>query len=277
MRDNVLPVTEMAEALKSRELLVNRPEMRKSRPELADAHCHIESLSREVLKESIDYGVKVIVANGVDLASNLKTLSMSDGINVFAAVGVHPEYSGTISDDELEKNMRLARDNRSLIVAIGEIGIDKKFATNERVLERQKLVFGRLVELAIELGLPVSVHTRDALADALEILELKGAKRVQLHFFEGDVEQAKHAADMGYMISIPPMESSRRKRVIKAVPMQNLLAETDAPVNNAVPKDVEKSIAMIAAAKGIGFDEAAAALMQNTRRFFNIRMSNLMR
>lgn len=277
MRDNALRVTGMVEALRSRELLVNRLEVRRSRPELADAHCHIESLSSETLRESIDYGVKVIVANGVDLASNIKTLAVSDGINVFAAVGVHPEYAGAISDAELEKNMQLARDNRGSIVAIGEIGIDKKFATDGRMLERQKLVFERLVDLAIELGLPVCIHTRNALVEALDILEQKGAKMVQLHFFEGDAEQARRAAGLGYMVSIPPMESSKRKRAIKAVPMQNLLAETDSPVNNAVPKDVEKSIAIIANVKGIGFDEAATALMQNTRRFFNIRMSNLMR
>jgi TatD DNase family protein len=274
--DKRITVQFMAIALAVKEVLKESIQARKSMPEMADAHCHIESFPMETVRSSIERGVSIIIANGVDTASNIKTLAMSDGKNIFAALGVHPEYAG-MPDDELEKNIALARSNRKSIIAIGEIGIDKKYAGTDAALERQKYVFSRFVELAVELGLPVCVHSRNALDEIFMILEEKGAKRVQLHFFEGDEKMAIEAESRGYAISVPPMESSRRMRAIKAVSMASLLAETDSPVNGSVPRDVEKSIRIIAAAKGVPFEDAAVTLVQNTRRFFNIGVASLMR
>ena len=266
----------MPKALAAKELLKENVPVRKSVPEMADAHCHIESFSMDVVRASVEQGVSVIIANGVDTASNIKTLAMCDGKNVFAALGVHPEYAG-MPDEEIERNIRLIKDNRKSVVAVGEIGIDVTYAKTAEALERQKLIFSRFVELAVELGLPVCVHSRGAMEEVFGILKEHGATKVQLHFFEGDESQALEAERRGYMISVPPMESGKRKRAIKAVSMRSLLAETDSPVNGAVPRDVEKSIRIIASAKGVPFEEAASVLTQNTRRFFNIGVASLMR
>ncbi len=269
----------MPMAVATKDMLAERENVgiRKSMPRMADAHCHIESMATADILSSIERGVDIIIANGVDTASNLKTLAMCDGKNTFAALGVHPEHAISMDDKELEKNIKLVMDNRTRVVAIGEVGIDMRFAASPEALARQEAVFSRFVDLAMELNVPVCIHSRNALDRVFRILDGKHARLVQLHFFEGDEDQAKVAEGRGYMISVPPMDSGKRKRAIRAVSMANLLAETDSPVNGATPRDVEKSIRIIAAAKGVPFEEAAEVLTQNTRRFFNIGVGRLMR
>jgi TatD DNase family protein len=117
--------------------------------------------------------------------------------------------------------------------------------------------------------LPASIHSRNALKQVLYTLKEKKVEKVHLHYFEGDVEEAKEAERLGYMISIPPLESGKRKRVIKAISLDNLMAESDSPVVGASPRDVQTSVKLVAETKGIEFETAAEALTMNTKKFFN--------
>ena len=104
---------------------------------------------------------------------------------------IDPEFVEKMSDEEIEFNIGVIRANRGRIVGIGEVGLDYKMARGVGDPERQKLVFGRMLDLAMELGLPVSVHARNSLDDVLRILEEKGVRKAHLHFFEGDETHAK--------------------------------------------------------------------------------------
>ncbi|MGC8651740.1 MAG: TatD family hydrolase [Candidatus Micrarchaeia archaeon] len=238
-------------------------------PSMADAHCHLDLLDADGISNAIKGGVQLMVTDGVDTKSNLASLKLADRINIFAALGVDPEHAA-ISDEELEFNITLVRSNKAAIVAIGEIGLDRKLATSEAGMKRQRQVFGKFLDLAVSLNMPVSVHARNAIDEVLQLLADKGVQKAHLHFFEGDVEQAKRAERLGYMISIPPFRSSRRDRVIKDIAIDNILAESDAPAAGTTPLDVKKSIGIVAAAKGISFEKAAEVLFYNTRRFFGI-------
>ncbi|MGC8585923.1 MAG: TatD family hydrolase [Candidatus Micrarchaeia archaeon] len=252
-----------------REQSIEKTEETLSITEMADAHCHLDLLGNDEILKAIKYGVQIMISDGVDTRSNVEVLKLSDQRHIFAAIGIDPEHS-LIGEDELEFNINLAKSNYGKLVAIGEIGLDAKFMTTQEAKDKQRHVFERFLELAIALNLPVSVHARGAIGEVLDLLEEKGVKKAHLHFFEGSIEQAKRAERNGYMISIPPLKSSRRDRIIKNVAIDYIMAESDAPMAGKSPIDVEKSIQMVALAKGISFEKAAETLLINTKRFFNI-------
>ena len=240
---------------------------RKTTTELADAHCHLDLMTGAQIAEAINASVKTLITNGVDMKSDMESLRIADGTNVFAMLGIDPEHAVLVKEDELEIAANLIKGSvRPGVVGIGEIGLDGKVGK----MEWQKTVFGRMLDLANEMKLPVSIHSREALDEVLSTLESNGVERAHIHFFEGSVEQAKRAERLGYMISIPPLESARRRKVIKEVSIHNIMVESDAPAAVKSPKEIAPAVEMIAEEKRITFDQAAQAVVANTKRFFGI-------
>ncbi len=239
--------------------------------EMADAHCHLDLISDpQIIRNAILNGVRTIITNGVDTKSNMRGLDMSDRVNVFPMFGIDPEHANA-SDEELEFNVGLVKSNIGKIIGIGEIGLDYGRVKETVPVERQKAVFERFLDLALELRMPVSIHSRNALDDVLSILDEKRVEMAHIHFFEGSVQQAKEIERKGYMVSIPPMQSSSRSRIIKEIAIDNIMAESDSPAAGASPMDVERSIAIVAEAKRIEFKTAAELLSGNTKRFFRLK------
>jgi TatD DNase family protein len=244
--------------------------------EMADAHCHLDLISdRNLIKNSIAYGVRTIITNGVDTKSNIKCMELADNKHIFTMLGIDPEHAN-VTDEELEFNVKLIKQHANKIVGIGEIGLDYGRVSEKVPVEKQKIVFGRLLDLADELRLPVSIHSRDALKEILHILNEKGTKSAHIHFFEGNVQQAKEIEKKGYMISVPPIQSGKRGKVIKEIAIDNIMAETDAPVVGASPKDIERSIQIVSEIKGLDFKKTADLLTQNTKRFFKIQTKGML-
>jgi TatD DNase family protein len=247
----------------------------KQKTEMADAHCHLDMIKdSELISRSIANGVKTIITNGINFSSSRKAIELSDGRNIFAACGVDPETASRLSEealeDEMAKTIELIKKNRKRIVAIGEIGLDYTKAKDQQMKAKQQTVFEAMLEIAKLLDLPVSVHSRESLAIVMMTLRKKDMMKVHLHFFEGNVAEAKEAERQGYMISIPPIESSKRRLIAKDISINSLMAESDSPAVGESPAWVEKSIRMIAEMKTMQFEKAAEALTLNTKRFFNI-------
>ena len=106
--------------------------------------------------------------------------------------------------------------------------------------------------------------------EVLSITGEHGSRRVHIHFFEGNVQQAKEIERRGYMVSVPPLESAKRMRALREIAIDNIMAESDAPAAGDSPMSVRKSIEMIAAAKDISFEAAAEATTLNTKKFFGL-------
>jgi TatD DNase family protein len=239
--------------------------------EMADAHCHLDIVKdAKDIADSVLFGVRTIITNGVDTKSNMRNLQIADNKNIFAMIGVDPEHAN-IDDKELEFNIDLAKKNANKIVGIGEIGLDYGTVKEHVNVERQKIVFEKFLDLSLQLNLPVSVHSRNALEDVIRILDEKNIRMVHIHFFEGGVQQAKDIERKGYMISVPPIQSSGRSKVIKEIAIDNIMVESDAPVVGASPRDVVKSIDIVAGTKRIDINRATELLTQNTKRFFKIK------
>jgi len=256
----------------------SKEEMRhKQRLEFIDAHCHMDMLSEEELDNAYARGVTALIVNGVDTNSNMAVLDSLTRNGIFAALGVHPEKAIGMDDKELKYNIDLIRANARSITAIGEVGLDYTFTKNDNEKERQKSVFGQFIDLAIELDKPVSVHSREAMDDTLDILERKGIKRAHLHFFEGDSKHAKRVEELGFMLSIPPLYSAKRLKAMEGISIKNIMAETDSPTAGMHFYDIDKSVMLIAKAKGMDFESCAVEISDNTKRFFNIGLHNLIR
>ena len=261
-----------AQLLKEEEKLMQY----KQKTETADAHCHIDLIQdSSIVNDAIAYGVHTIITNGVDTKSNMKGMELADNKHIFAMLGIDPEHAN-VQDDELEFNIKLIRQYSSKIVGIGEIGLDYGIVKNSIPVEKQKHTFGAFLDLAKELRLPVSIHSRNALDDVLHMLNEKTIDSAHIHFFEGNIQQAKEIEKNGYMISVPPVHSSKRSKVIKEIAIDNIMVESDAPVVGKSPKDIDISIRMVADVKKLEFEKAADILNQNTKRFFRIHTKTML-
>jgi TatD DNase family protein len=237
---------------------------------LADAHCHLNLFENPeaAIGDSLKNNVRVMITSGGSAMDNAAAEALSDGINIFCVIGIDPEH--------MEEDARYVdgisgtvRGNKS-IIGIGEIGLDFKneeYAANAKI---QKSLFQRQIDIAKELGIPIVVHARRAIKEAAEIVIGSEIERAMFHFFEGDAETARMLEKKEHVISIPPLESGRRKKVIEAIGIESIVAETDSPAVGKSPSDVRKAIDYIARVKGIAFEEAAERTTENVRGLFYI-------
>jgi len=205
---------------------------------LIDTHCHLDLKQYEqdresVISRAIDAGVIRFIVPGINVESSNKAIQLSaDYYEVFASCGIHPHEADKITDQDTKKIEILARDN-SKVVAIGEIGLDyyREFASKENQIK----LFTECVGIAKHLDYPIIVHSRQADEDVLRILkeEHRGVLRGVIHCFSGNKNFLKEVIDMGFYVSftggITFDKSVESRELLKYVPIDRLLLETDAP------------------------------------------------
>lgn len=204
---------------------------------LVDTHNHLyseeymENLD-SILKEAVETGVGAIICVAEDLESSRATLSLAEKYeNVYAAIGMHP-WTAIHQYDELKEITSLIRDYADHIVAIGEVGLDKKYDSGEKGWMRQVEAFKQMIELALELDKPLNIHSRRAASDVLELLKVYRVKKAHFHWFTDSEDILREVVSMGYYVSFTPSitYSKRMMRMSKMVPVKQLLTETDGPV-----------------------------------------------
>lgn len=203
---------------------------------MIDTHAHLDFPDYQddldqVLDLAQEAGVRRIVNIGTDLESSEKSVALAHSYRqLFAAVGVHPHDAREYSDSVEEKLRQLC--NNAKVVAIGEIGLDYYRIYSPR--DQQRDAFLRQIRLAKSLGLPIVVHIREAYEDALDILAAEKAyeTNVVLHCFSGTQLQARKAVEYGFWLSfggVLTFKSSRLPELVKTLPLEQILLETDAP------------------------------------------------
>jgi TatD DNase family protein len=201
-----------------------------------DTHTHLddprfEADSEQVIERAAAAGVRRMITVGAGLDScrrAVKIAEVREGIR--ASVGVHPHDAAALSDPVLNELRQLAGSDR--VAAVGEIGLD--YYRNLSPRDTQREAFRRQIELAVELGLPVIVHNREARDDCLEILRaFDGRIRGVAHCFSGDADTARAFLDLGFYISFSGSVTFPNARNLAAVaaivPEDRILAETDCP------------------------------------------------
>lgn len=253
---------------------------------LIDCHAHLDDSKfqpdlDEVLQRAQQAGTATIVAVSEDGASAEAVLRLAEAYPsvVRPCVGLHPIPRGTIlARDMLDQVRRVVEANHEQLVGIGECGLDfQQWAvpTDEHKLN-QRWALEQQIRLAREYSLPLNVHSRSAGRPTIEWLQTHGAQSVVLHAFDGSVKVAKKAIAAGYFFSVPPStcRSPGFQNLVKAVPLELLLLESDAPALSPVigernePANITISCAEIARIKGVSVEEVAQATTRNAHKLF---------
>lgn len=251
---------------------------------LVDSHCHLDypGLSEDtdaVLARARDAGVGHMLTIGTKITAFDGVLAVAKKYaNVFCTVGIHPHEAGTEPAMDVQKLMTLA--DHPKVVAFGETGLDFYYEHSPRA--DQERSFRVHIAAAREAGLPVIVHTRDADPEMAAILTdemKKGDFSGVIHCFSSGPELAATALDIGLYISISGIVTFKKaeelRAVVKTVPMDRLLVETDSPYLAPIPHRgkpnepsyVKHTAATVAGLKDISLDELAT---QTTANFFRL-------
>ncbi|CAM4517885.1 TatD DNase family protein [Paenibacillus endophyticus] len=204
---------------------------------LFDTHTHLDSYKfdedrDEVIQRAKDAGVHMLVNIGFNRETIPTTMALAEKHDfIYAAVGWHPVDSIDMRPEDLEWIERLCSHEK--VVAIGEIGLDYHWDTSPK--DVQQRVFREQIRLARKVGKPIVIHNRDAHEDVIRILQEENASEIGgvMHCFSGSWETAKQCLDMNFYISFggPVTFQNARvpKEVLKQVPLDRILIETDAP------------------------------------------------
>ena len=231
---------------------------------LVDSHCHLDSIKNYSLSDKV-----LPITVGYSHSSNLKTLEIAKKLKIPFVLGISPQAAQKEGIEKLDEWAEWIKSANPKPNAIGEIGLDYHWAKTKEDKEKQHSVFENMIELAEEMQLPIVIHARDAITELLNILkERKFSNGIMMHFFSGNEEEAKRAADIGGSVSIVPLHSKIRRKVINAIELEYLLVETDAPAVVRLPEDVEKSVQYISEVKNLDFSVVAEQTTKNARKFF---------
>ena len=255
----------------------------------ADSHCHLtdaqfDSDREAVIERARAAGVSRFIVIGAtgDFSHNEKAVALArEHADVFAVIGVHPHDAKTITPDTYARLRELAREPK--VVGLGETGLDFYYDNSPR--EDQRTHFRAFIHLARELGLPLSMHVRDAYGAAVDTLQVEGEGQVRgvMHCFTGSVEEVQALLDLNLFISFSGIVTFKTahalREVARIVPLERLLIETDCPLLAPVPYrgkrneptyvvQVAKALAEV---KGLALTEVAEATRRNTEALFVAR------
>jgi TatD DNase family protein len=247
--------------------------------EFFDAHAHMAAPDfagdlPEVLARAEAAGVCGILAVGETLEEAEHTLALADRHPlVKPAAGLYP----TVLDlTAAEAVVEFIRRHAARLVAIGEVGLDRWVVKEEAGWKVQEEILGKFVALSNDLQLPLNVHSRSAGRHCIAFLRERGARRVLLHAFDGKAPAAADGVEAGFFFSIPPsvVRSAQKQKLVRSLPLECMLLETDSPVLGADPavrnEPVNVMIACQAVAdlKGVPPEQVARITTENARRLF---------
>ncbi len=246
-----------------------------------DTHCHLfnEYYNNidEVLDRAKEAGVTKVMSAATDYNNSLEMLELKHKYNnIYINLGVHPEV---IDKEDVDKVIELIKNTKDSITAIGEIGLDYYWTKDNK--EKQIEVFEKQLKLAEELNLPVVVHSREATLDTITSLKKYNVKGV-IHCFSGSLETAREYIKMGYYIGVGGVitfKNANLKDVIKELPMERILLETDSPYlspepfrgQDNEPMRIVEIAKFIANLKGISLEEVSRITEENVYNLYKIK------
>ncbi len=253
-----------------------------------DSHAHLDMLKQITpefaVRESLREGVRYIINVGSSLPGSKKAAEYSGKFdNVYSSVGIHPHYVKGFNKDKIQRLEEIIAGNKKT-VAIGETGFDYFRDLSPR--EDQKRAFIAQIELALRNDLPLIIHDRDAHEDVLDVLrgysEEKNFRAV-VHCFSGDAGFAEKCLELGFFISFTGVitfpNAKNLLNTVKAVPLERMFLETDAPFlapqqkrgQENYPGYVKYIASAIAELKGTEVKRVARLTSQNAEIFFNLK------
>jgi TatD DNase family protein len=253
-----------------------------------DSHAHIDGPEYDddrdaVITRAQESGVKTILNVGTgDPHSDAfaRTVQLAkEHENIYAAIGVHP-HDARLYDDAAEAKLNELMAQSSKVIAWGEIGLDYHYDNSPREMQRE--VFRRQLRAANARGLPVVIHTREADADTIEILQEGQPLAGIMHCFSGSLELARGAMELGFYISFSGNITFKKAEDLRAIaaeiPLERILVETDCPYLTPVPfrgkrneparvVDVARGLAKV---RGMSLEEIGQVTSANFAALFGL-------
>lgn len=255
---------------------------------IIDSHCHLDALDYETRHKNVDEVIENAKARGVHhFISICTTLGRFEAMkaltvhrnDVSLSCGVHPL---NVEEEPFDYIKLLAFAQDEKVVAIGETGLDYHYTPETKVL--QQSLFTQQIEIANKVNKPLIVHTRSARQDTMDMLIEGKAENCGgvLHCFTEDWDMAKRALDIGFYISISGIITFRNaeelRDVVRKVPLDRLLVETDSPYLAPIPYRgkpnqpayVRETCEYLATLKGVSTEELARITTENVQKLFKI-------
>lgn len=251
------------------------------------AHDSFDDDREDVLQRAAEAGVTRVIVTGSSEQSNREAVSLAaahPGV-LYATAGVHPHHASDYDSNSADQVRQMAADSK--VVAVGECGLD--YFRNFSPREAQLAAFQSQLEIAVDTGLPVFLHNRDAHDDFVDILEpmLPKLSRAVAHCFTGEHESLREYVAMGLYIGVTGWICDERrgahlKEIVSAVPDDRLMIETDAPyllprtiqpkpkTRRNEPMHLVEVLRVVAEARDQPEEHVAEITTQNAVRFFNL-------
>ncbi|MDD6986921.1 MAG: TatD family hydrolase [Butyricicoccus porcorum] len=261
---------------------------------LFDTHAHYDDdwfdTDREALLASMPaHNVGLIVNPGCTVETSETAIRLAETHDfMYAAVGIHPEYSMGVTQADIDRIRELSAHPK--VKAIGEIGLDyyweKRSPETTPPREKQKQLLRAQLELAREVGLPVIIHDRDAHEDCLNIVKEYADLRGVYHCYSGSLETAQEILKLGWYLSFTGVitygKAKKARHIIEHLPMDRIMIETDSPYLTPEPERlqakrvrnsslfVHRVAERIAEFQGLTVEEVERITTENGKRFFAI-------
>ncbi len=254
---------------------------------LIETHAHLDSHKfkrdlDQVLQRAKEAGIEYIFNIGAGERSSQESAALAKQYSqIYATIGVHPHDANEVTGDTLRLFRELAKEEK--VRAIGEIGLDYHYDFSPR--DVQQRVFRAQLRLAHELKMPVVIHSREADKDTMEILRQEEVDKLGgiMHCFAGDVKMAEECLRLNLKLAfggVITFDNARSTReVIKAIPLEHLLLETDCPYLTPVPHRGKRNepaylrlvAEKMAEIKGVELAEVARVTTKNAKAVYGIK------
>lgn len=247
---------------------------------MIDTHCHLidpqfSADCDQVVGRARAAGVTCIINAGYDLATSLAAVAMQRRHDwLLPAVGIHPNECAGMSLGDLDKIEDLIRIGK--VYALGETGLD--YYRERTAVREQHELFRRQIRIARKYGLPLLIHTRNSIEDAMTIVKEEDYCRGIFHCYSGTAEQALSIIDLGFALGFGGVLtfSKKTREVLRRVPVSSVVLETDAPFlaptahrgGRNEPAYLEETLRTAAAVLGMSPHELEAITDENARALF---------
>ena len=254
---------------------------------MIDSHCHLdhsplyETLD-EVLNRAKSAGVKILltISTSVKSFEIIKTI-ISKYENIYGTLGIHPHETKDHLNIDKKMLLNLKKGNNK-IIGIGETGLDFYYNNSDKLIQIKKFI--EHIETAIELDLPIIVHSREAETDTFNILKDFSSKnpKILMHCFTGSYNFSKKLLDLGAYISLSGIitfkNSTELQKTASLIPIERLLIETDSPFLAPIPKRgstnepsfIKYTAQKLAEIRNISFNELSDYTVKNFNKLFSL-------
>jgi len=243
---------------------------------------HFDADRSDVISRARNEGVSTLITIGTDLEDSKRAVALAEEYQfIFAAVGIHPHDVNNVDNVITTYDIIKSLAHHDKVVAIGETGLDYHYLHSPAHVQKEH--FRRMINLAGTTDLPLIIHSRDAKEDTLKILKEEWGEKTRgvFHCFSGDIEMAERALELGFYISFSGVVTFKNSRIIdilKAIPLDRILIETDSPYltphpfrgRRNEPAYVRYVAEKVAEIKGISLEEICMQIMNNAVSLFKL-------